>query len=149
LSIPLIKELFPRLFLTVDQDGSVIHRMQANVYGAIGTFYLSPLIGVSYEEALHAMEVGYKKIGLFIGNYFIDKVTYHNQLFFFFRQYGFIGVFFYVALMFSFILKAFSLKEDFKQKIILSIILFYFFYTLSHNNKWTMDYYIWLFLSYK
>jgi len=145
-SLPILKELFPRLFLSADVDTSIVHRIQANVYGVIGTYELSPWIGIPFKDALKAIEVGYNKLGLFIGNYFIDEVTYHNQLAFFFRIYGFIGLFLYLYLIFSLLKVSFSLKHEIYRKIVFSIVLYYFLYTLSHNNKWTMDYYLWVIL---
>jgi len=147
-SLPLLQEIFPRLFLGIDEDGSIIHRLQANIYGAIGTFYMSPLIGVSFDNALNSMTYGFNQIGLFVGYRFIDEVTYHNQFFYYFRHYGFIGLFLYLFLLISIIYNALSKnKTEFNKKILFSIIAFYFLYTLTHNNKWNMDFYLWIFLS--
>jgi len=35
------------------------------------------------------------------------------------------------------------------QKILVAIILFHFTYTLTHNNKLTMDYFLFIFLTFK
>lgn len=148
LSLPLLQEMFPRLFLSLDDDGSLVHRLQANVFGAIGTFFMSPIIGVSFDDALKSMTYGYNELGLFIGNYFISEVTYHNQLFYFFRHYGFIGLGLFLLLNKALIINAlFSDKEEFNKKILFAIVIFYFLYTLTHNNKWNMDFYLWVFLS--
>jgi hypothetical protein len=147
-SLPTLMEMFPRLFLTINDDGSVIHRIQANVYGAIGTFNLSPWVGVPFSDAMIAMRNGLSEIGLFIGNYFINEVTYHNQLFYYFRHYGLIGLGLFILLFWKMIKVALdSNKSEENKKILFAIILFYFLYTLSHNNKWTMDYYLWVFMA--
>lgn len=148
LALPILMDTFPRLFLAADQDGSIVHRLQANVFGSVGTFYLSPLIGVPFSEALHAMEVGYEKVGLFIGNYFISEVTHHNQIAYYFRYYGFIGLALFILLYVKMFKVALSPhKTEINKKIVFAIILFHFLYTLSHNNKWTMDYYLWIFIA--
>ena len=41
----------------------------------------------------------------------------------------------------------FSKKLDLNKKILFAILLFHFIYTLSHNNKITSDYYIWIFMA--
>lgn len=146
--LPVLYELFPRLFLSIYEDGSVVHRIQANIYGAVGTFNLSPWVGVSFSDAMYAMENGYNNIGLFIGYYFIPEVTYHNQIFYYFRHYGFIGLGLFLLLFWKMIKIALDSKKiESSQKILFSIIIFYFLYTFSHNNKWTMDFYLWIFMS--
>ena len=96
----------------VEEDGSIVHRIQANVYGVVGTFYLSPIIGVPFENALEAMILGYKKVGLFIGYYFIDEVTQHNQPAYFFRYYGLIGFLFFVLIYRKFFTIGFWQRQE-------------------------------------
>ena len=144
---PVIKEFYPRLFLTLEEDGSVVHRIQANVYGSVGTFYLSPFIGMPISESLTAMNYGFNKLGLFVGDYYYDRVTQHNQPAFFFRYYGFIGFIFFVLIYKRFFQIGFSRKLDLNKKIFFSILLFHLIYTLTHNNKITTDNYIWIILA--
>tara|TARA_B110000908_G_C10236405_1_gene443585 strand:- start:863 stop:2095 length:1233 start_codon:yes stop_codon:yes gene_type:complete len=145
--LPTIQQSFPRLFLTIEEDVSIVHRIQANVYGSVGTFYLSPFIGMPFSESLTAMNYGYNKLGLFLGNYYVDKVTQHNQPGYFFRYYGFIGFLFFVLIYKKMFQIGFSKKLDLNKKILFAILLFHFIYTLSHNNKITSDYYIWIFMA--
>ena len=145
--LPSIKQSYPRLFLTLEEDGSVIHRIQANVYGTVGTFYLSPFIGMPISESLTAMNYGYNKLGLFIGDYYFDRVTQHNQPAYFFRYYGFIGFLFFVLIYKKMFQIGFSRKLDLNKKIIFAILLFHLLFTLSHNNKITTDYYLWIFIA--
>ena len=145
--LPTIKQSYPRLFLSIEEDGSVVHRMQANVYGSVGTFYLSPFIGMPISESLTAMNLGYNKIGLFVGDYYYDRVTQHNQPAYFFRYYGFIGFLFFVLIYKKMFQIGFSRKLDFNKKILFAILLFHLMYTFSHNNKITTDYYLWIFMA--
>ena len=145
--LPTIQQSFPRLFLTVEEDGSVVHRIQANVYGSVGTFYLSPFIGMPISESLTAMNYGYNKLGLFIGDYYFDRVTQHNQPAYFFRYYGFIGFLFFVLIYKKMFQIGFSRRLDLNKKILFGILLFHLIYTLSHNNKITTDYYLWIFIA--
>mgnify|MGYP000014595336 CR=1 FL=1 len=145
--LPSIKQSYPRLFLTLEEDGSVIHRIQANVYGTVGTFYLSPFIGMPISESLTAMNYGYNKLGLFIGDYYFDRVTQHNQPAYFFRYYGFIGLLFFVLIYTKMFQIGLSRRLDLNKKALFGILLFYLIYTLSHNNKITTDYYLWIFIA--
>ena len=145
--LPTIKQSYPRLFLSIEEDGSVVHRMQANVYGSVGTFYLSPFIGMPISESLTAMNLGYNKIGLFVGDYYYDRVTQHNQPAYFFRYYGFIGFLFFLLIYKKMFQIGFSRMLDFNKKILFAILLFHLMYTFSHNNKITTDYYLWIFMA--
>lgn len=147
--IPVLRNEFPRLFIKVLEDGSVIHRIQANVYGSIGTIVKAPIFGVSFNEGLEAMKIGYQKIGLFIGTYFIPMVTHHNQPLFFLRYYGLVGLF--LILLFYFRVAKTALSETnpiLIRQIVFGVLLFHFLYTLTHNNKITMDYYLFIILSF-
>lgn len=148
LSVPLIELFFPRLLLDMEQDGSVVHRIQANVYAVVGTLYMSFLTGVPFEDALEAMRIGYSKVGMFIGYYFIDVVTHHNQPAFFFRYYGFIGLtlFFLVYWRLLQLGKLVGARES-DTKMIVAMVGFQFLFSLSHNNKITTDYFLWIFLA--
>ncbi len=148
LLLPTIQSAFPRLFLNVEEDGSVIHRIQANVYGVVGTFYTSPIIGMPKESSLDAMDIGYNKLGLFLGDRYIDEVTQHNQPSYFFRYYGIIGFLFFILIyraMFKISLS--KSNPEFMKKILFSILIFHLLYTFSHNNKITGDIYIWFFMA--
>lgn len=146
--LPVLKAEFPRLFLSISEDGSLIHRIQANVYGSVGTLFKSPLLGVPFDDGLEAMKVGYHKLGLFVGSRFIPIVTHHNQPLFFLRYYGLIGII--LLLIFYFRVIRFSLSEHntlFIKQYLFGIILFHFLYTLTHNNKISMDYYLFILLA--
>ena len=141
-------DAFPRLFLNFEDDGSIVHRIQANVYSSIGTFYTSPFIGVSFDDALKVMQLGYSKIKLFYGSFFIEEVTHHNQPLYYFRYYGFIGLFFLLFIYYRFLQFSKSKHKTVEDKrVIYSIIIFHFLYTLSHNNTIFTDQFLWIFLS--
>ena len=147
---PFLLQEFPRLFLRINEDGSVIHRIQANVYGSVGTLKTSPLFGVSFKEGLEMMRIGYKTIGLFIGNYFIETVTHHNQPLYYLRYYGLIGLVLFLAVYYHMYKFARSKENSsLTQKILVAIILFHFAYTLTHNNKITMDYFLFIMIAFK
>ena len=145
---PVLEKSYPRLFLSVEDDNTIVHRVQANVYGVVGTFYKSPWIGLPQEQSIIAMNEGYKRIGLFVGNYYIDEVTQHNQIGYYYRYYGFIGLFLFLYLYYLFF--RFSIVNNrvfFVRQLLVSVLLFYLSYTLFHNNKFIQDYYIWILLA--
>lgn len=147
-AMPYLKVTYPRLFLSVEEDGSLVHRLQANVYGVVGTLNSSPVIGTPYSESLKSMDSGYDKLGLLFGDKYYDMVTHHNQPSYYFRYYGFIGLllFFFLYIHLSkVILKKYN--HIVISRLLIAILLFHFLYTLSHNNKLIGDYFIWIVLS--
>lgn len=147
LLIPALQEKYPRVFLAIEEDGSVVHRIQANIYGVVGTIEISPFIGLPKRDSKMAMDKGYNQLGLFIGDRYIDEVTQHNQPAYYFRYYGMLGFILFLLLYFR--LGTFIFHEGQPveiQKFILSVLLFHFLYTFSHNNKISNDYFLWIVL---
>lgn len=147
LLLPILVEMFPRLFLSTNEDGSIVHRLQGNVFGVIGVYYTSFWTGVPFDEIFQAVRLGYTKIGLFIGTYFIPESTDHNQIAYFFKYYGFIGLSMFIYIFYKLILWAKSNDDSSIRKTLFASIIFYLMYTLSHNNNILMDYYFWIFMS--
>lgn len=118
-----------------EKDGGVIDRIQGNVYGTVGTLTLNPLFGVSDKEQGKAIREGHKQLGLFIGKYFINHVTYHNLPLFYLRVYGIIGFLLFCFFYWSAIKYAYRLEDPFDREYMLTILFFFLLYNLSHNMK--------------
>lgn len=118
-----------------NKDGSIIDRVQGNVYGTVGTLNINPLFGVSEENQGKALLAGYRQIGLFYGSYFINHVTYHNLPLYYIRVYGLIGFIVFVYFYWSAIKFALRQKDPYDRQYILTVFLFFFTYNLSHNMK--------------
>lgn len=144
---PLIRKAYPRLFLSAEEDYTIVHRVQSNVFGVVGTFYSSPFIGTSVNNAKGTVVSGYNKVGLFFGDYFVSEVTHHNQPAYFFRYYGFIGLLFFILIYMYFFKIGFSNNYMPYKKMIFAIVLFHIAFTLFHNNKFSSDVYLWLFIA--
>lgn len=148
LSFDFLNENFPRLFLNFSEDGSVVHRIQGNIYSGYSTFILSPIIGLPIDQSYNSLEFGQKQLGLFFGDYFYEEVTYHNQLFFYFRHYGIIGLMLLLFLYRKiFILFTKNYITNDVRNFIFSAVIFQLVYSLSHNNKIFTDAYIWFYFS--
>lgn len=147
LLLPILIEIFPRLFLSANEDGSIVHRLQANVFGIIGVYYTSFWTGIPLDEILQAIRIGHNHIGTFIGTYFIQENTDHNQIAYFFKYYGFIGLSIFIYIFYKLILWSKSNYDPSIKKTLFASIIFYLMYTLSHNNHILMDYYFWIFMS--
>lgn len=147
LLLPILMEMFPRLFLSTAEDGSIVHRLQGNVFGITGVYYTSFWTGVAFDEIFQAVKLGYNKIGLFTGTYFIQESTDHNQVAYFFKYYGFIGFSIFIFIFYKLIIWAKSNNDTSIKKTLFASIIFYLLYTFSHNNSIIMDYYFWIFMS--
>lgn len=149
LLLPLLQERYPRLFLGFEEDASVVHRIQANVFGTVGTTIMNPFIGTAHEDGLKAMDLGYKKVGVFFGDFYIDELTHHNQPAFYYRYYGLIGLI--LLMMVYIVLFRLFLKNPlipiWLKRMLFCALLFHFVYNLSHNNKIMNDHYLWIMLA--
>lgn len=118
-----------------NKDGGIIDRVQGNVYGTVGTLAINPLFGVSEKQQGKAIIEGHKRIGLFFGTYFINHVTYHNLPLYYLRIYGIIGFIVFVYFYWSAIKFALRQKDPYDSQYMLTVLLFFFAYNLSHNMK--------------
>lgn len=119
----------------IQEDAGVIHRVQANLYGTIGTLSLNPLWGISEEEQYKAIQEGYNICGLVYGDYFMDQVTYHNLPLYYLRVYGIVGFFLFLFCYWRLFVFAYRLTDSYDRQFMLSALIFFFIYNLSHNMK--------------
>lgn len=117
------------------EDGGVIDRVQGNVYGVIGTLSMNPLFGVAEKDQEKAILKGYRTIGLFFGDYFIGHVTYHNLPLYYLRVYGIVGFLLFLYVYWSALKYAYHLRNPFERQYMLTVLIFFFVYNLSHNMK--------------
>lgn len=144
----IVSQVFPRLTSDVFEDQSVWNRVQSNYYVAIGTLASSPLIGIPFDKAEEMQILGFQKSGLIIGDFYVDKVTNHNQPLYFFKYYGFLGFTLFLFTYFLLIKHSSSTYNEIHiRKILFSIIIFHLSYSFFHNNKFLNDFFLWFFIA--
>lgn len=122
-------------YSTWTKDGGVVDRIQGNVYGVVGTLSINPIFGVSEEKQGEAIREGYNKLGLFFGDRFINHTTYHNLPLYYLRVYGILGFILFLYAYCTAIKYAYNLENPLDRQFMLTVLLFFFVYNLSHNMK--------------
>lgn len=127
-------------------DYSVVDRVQANILGSYGVLQLSPFFGISQDNQLEAIRYGYSQLGFFYGDVFLDHVTYHCLPLFYFRVYGIVGLSLFIWSYMSLFKYAWSRTDEHQKQLLISGLIFFLVYNLSHNLKLNSPYF-WIFLS--
>lgn len=131
----IIKVKWHRVF-NVNDDISVYSRIQSNYYGIIGTLKSNPIFGVSKEKNLELIEnYSFQSDKLIIGETNVASGTSHNQLAYYFRYYGFIGLALILLLYYNIYNKIKATKYIYIKLLFITIILFDLQYNLAHNGK--------------
>lgn len=140
-----IERSFPRLYDPFDM--TVVQRIQTNVYAAVGVWGVSPIFGVPRDSVASVVSAGLSAGRLPIGDVIIVNTTNHNQLGFYFRYYGLIGVVMLVGLYWAAFKKAMVSLDPKVRLILLCILVFEAQYSMLHNNKLINNPATWIFLA--
>ena len=136
---------FPYLFKTITSSDT--HRFWTNYYISIGVLNESPLIGIPPELAWELFD-NYTDPNYDPYNYDLrlDTPTHHNQIFYYLRYYGLIGVLFLILLYYQIFKQIFFTKNETIKFVIGSIFIIDLFFSLTHNNK-IFTPFLWIYLS--
>lgn len=137
-------DYFPYIAKKIDTGDT--HRLWTNWYMSIGVFHESPLFGISPTDA---WDVCFKYADMKLVQYRPDMPTptHHNQLGFYFRYYGFIGLFFLFAMYFQ-IYRIIKLSASMPVRVFLgSLFILDLMYSMTHNNRLLNSPILWIFLS--
>jgi len=145
INLPNLEIYFPYTFKIIDQGDT--NRFYTNLYLSKGVLLESPIFGVAPEVAWQIFE---KYADANYMPFLLEdqrKVpTHHNQLFYFLRYYGLIGVALLFALYFK-IFKAIRLVEDRNMAYLVgAIFVLDLFFSMTHNNK-IFSPLLWIYLS--
>lgn len=140
-----IERSFPRLYDPFDL--TVVQRVQTNVYAAIGVWGVSPVFGVPRDSVESVVFAGLSAGRLPIGDVLIVNTTNHNQLGFYFRYYGLIGIFMLLGLYRAAFKKIDASINPRVRLMLLSILVFEAQYSMLHNNKLVNSPLMWILLA--
>lgn len=145
LFLPFIENQFYRLMQPF--DASVIERFQTNYYATLGVFREAPIFGIPKERAWEVISVAAWQRGLAFGDIFRFTTTHHNQIFYYFRYYGLVGVGLLI-LLYIFVFRKILRTPSLTLKMaLLSIFIFDLQYSLGHNNKLITNIILWVLLA--
>ena len=141
----LLAEYFPYTFKEISLTDT--HRLWTNYYISIGVLKESPLIGISPEVAWDLFDK-YKSNSYdpYTFEFRETTPTHHNQIFYYIRYYGLIGLFLLTLLYYKIYKQIKSNKNQIIKLIVGSIILLDLFFSLTHNNK-IFSAILWIYLS--
>jgi len=140
-----IERFFPRLYKPF--DASVIERFQTNYYATIAVLRESPVFGIPKEEAPGLISGTVDNIGLVFGDTLRVTTTHHNQILYYFRYYGLVGVGLLLILYILVFKKIIHAPSGTTKMMLLSIIIFDLQYSMGHNNKLINNILLWILLS--
>jgi len=125
-----------------------MHRFTTNWIMTIGVLKESPLFGISPERAWDIyLQYGGDVNHYLSAHYSTAGPTHHNQLGFYLRYYGLIGVFF-LCWLYVLIFKKIMRAKSFWIGVALgSIFIFDLVFSMAHNNKLLASPLLWIFLS--
>jgi hypothetical protein len=121
-------------------------RFWVNWYMSIGVLRESPWFGITPEQAWGV----YRRFGdlsVYAYNPDIDVPTHHNQVGFYLRYYGLIGLGLLSWLYTLIFLKIMRAKSFAIQVVLGGLFLSDFIYSLAHNNKLIVNPLLWIMLS--
>ena len=125
-------------------DSSTIEKVLSNYYGSLGTLDESPLVGTRREDIKSTTQ---RKLSsnrrIFVDHDF--QLTDHNQILYYLKYYGLIGVFF-LALLYLSIHKYIMTECWDHRRVLLAILLFDFQHSMFHNNRLLSNSIIWIIL---
>ena len=140
-----LESYFPYLFKSITSSDT--HRFWTNYYISMGVLNESPLIGIPPELAWELFD-NYTDPNYDPYNYDLREnvPTHHNQIFYYLRYYGLIGVLFLILLYYQIFKQIFFTKNETIKFVIGSIFVIDLFFSLTHNNK-IFTAFLWIYLS--
>lgn len=133
-------------YLSKDIDHGDTHRFWVNWYMSIGVLNESPLFGIARETAWE-LYMKYGDLGIYSYNPNISVPTHHNQLGYYLRYYGIIGVGL-LCWLYTLIYRKIMRSQSFLVGVALgSIFLVDLVYSMAHNNKLLGSPLLWILLS--
>lgn len=110
----------------------------SNFYASVGVFHVNPIFGVPREDNLRMVKHGYSIISNNIGGEFELQNTDHNLIAYYFKYYGLLGLGLFLFFVLNLLKCILKLKPQDRFAAI-SLFIFFFQYSLLHNNKFFDD----------
>jgi len=134
-------------YLTREITVGDTYRFSVNYYMTIGVFQESPWFGISGNDAWD-IYLRYGNPYIYSNQLDAAVPTHHNQLAYYFRYYGLIGVILFCALCVGIVKKIAAAPSKIIRLILASIFVLDFLSSMAHNNKIIGSYILWIFLSW-
>lgn len=140
------ENFLPYLFKDINLGDT--HRLWTNLYISSGVLSESPLFGVSSENVWNLYnDYAPNEYNPYLRNFQLNLTpTHHNQLFYYLRYYGLIGLFLLLFLYYKIYKSVKLTKENSIRFIVGSIITLDLFFSMTHNNK-ILHPFIWIYIS--
>lgn len=122
-------------------------KLSSNIYSCYAVLAKSPLIGISPSQQRNAVFYGYYKLGKFFKAPYEIVVTHHNLFARYFRYYGIIGLSLLIILIKKLIEKITCQSDIYIKYKLFGIIIFFFLYSMMHNNELLISPLIWIILA--
>lgn len=138
-------EYLPYMAKEIDEGDT--HRVSTNLYMTIGVFIESPLFGIPPEKAWDLYYRHADRNAVVQHTLDMKTPTHHNQLGYYFRYYGMVGV----ALLFAVYFRIYQMIKtsvSTPMRVFMgSLFVLDFIYSMTHNNKLLSSPLLWVFLS--
>lgn len=128
-------------------DASVLERIQTNYYATIGVWNAAPVTGIPKEKAWEVISETASERDLVVGDLLRVTRTHHNQVLYYFRYYGLIGVALLLLLFLCVFQKLRLMPPSTDKLALISIFVFDLQYSMGHNVKLINNVLLWVFLS--
>lgn len=134
-------------YMAKEIDEGDTHRLSTNLFMTIGVFIESPWFGIAPEQAWDLYYRHADRSVLVQHTIDMKTPTHHNQLGYYFRYYGMVGIGLLLAVYYR-IYRIIKTVSSTPMRIFLgSLFILDFIYSMTHNNKLLASPLLWVFLS--
>jgi O-antigen ligase len=138
-------EYLPYMAKEIDEGDT--HRVSTNVFMTIGVLVESPWFGISPAQAWDVYYRHADRNAVVQHTLDMKTPTHHNQLGYYFRYYGVVGIALLFAVYFR-IYKIIKASVSTPMRVFIgSLFILDFIYSMTHNNKLLTSPLLWVFLS--
>lgn len=141
----IIEKYFYRL--TTPFEATALERFQTNYYAMLGVWRQAPIFGIPKDMAWEVISGTALQEGLVFGDQLRITTTHHNQVLYYFRYYGLVGVALLIFLYVMVFKKIAHTPNKITKMILFSIFIFDLQYSMGHNNKLVNNVILWILLS--
>lgn len=132
-------------------DVNTYAKLTANIYGSFAVLKESPFFGLSRDMQWYAIWRGGLSLGEIISAREASWVgiydTYHNILGSYLRNYGLIGLFLFLGMLWNILQKVMNRKDSIVRFLQLGVLIYFFQYGMLHNLSFMQSIYIWVIIS--
>jgi len=140
-----LNQIFHRTKIEIDINTAT--KLSSNIYSCYTVLVKSPLIGIPPSQQRKAVSYGYQKLGRLFSAPYEIVVTHHNLFARYLRYYGIIGLSLLIILIKKMTEKIRYQGDIYTRYKLFAVIIFFFLYSLLHNNELLISPLIWIILA--